>query len=454
MKILVTSSALRFPSTLVLILAAAAMVATSPEINQIDASTSGSLTMGPDTRSTGLRLLIEANERVVGTIERTQPWSAAFDYSLQATGPNRPNVKVQFDPLPSDVGPFEEDFGGSVIPDHPEACIAGEICAREFLVTFKKIAPRGESVEIDWFASAWVDWGDEDVPEGVDLQMKAEGAEDPADPEPVDEGVIFSDGLSTEELRSFRPIRFIKPAGVAPRAADVEIATTVAGDDSSTAGRLVLIPDDREDPRAQTEVGTVSSFNPFERCSRDEECTIGYSLELQADEEGYLNVGVRLSSSVEDIAVRSGGVILESVPAQIDRVLEGTGKIPFGFSRQATIVNIDQIPPGTEIEVEGLMEAKLIGPAADEPVQAEIRFGEAILTADDPEDSATDVYMRRCTHPCTTSIAPDLSLGAVNVHFVPWYLEGTKFEYKVTIRLRFLGLDEVPPGVDLELRAT
>lgn len=456
MTILRTTTAQRRVSTVVLVVAAAAMVATSPEINRISADESGSFELGPNERTSQLTITVTANSRVIETTSAPIPWRASFNYNLQTTAMTSPDVRVKFEPLPKDSGPVEDPIVDTDLPTHPEPCIEGEVCEREYLVTFRKLQPRDGSVSIDWGASAYVDWGDQDVPAGVDLKVVVQDMKESEAPVTPAMAEGLSADLHTESLEpgDFFPLRFEKPAGVeaAPKAIRV---SSIAVGGQTTRGRLLLIPEDERDPTPEVGIGRITFFNPFERCPKHQTCVVGYSLELHMArrQRGLgLDTGVFLSPRQRGLEIHRGGVIFESVPAQVDRVLEGSSDIGRGYNWETSIVHADRIPEGTEIEVEGLVEAKLTGPFPGERIEVEIRYGEAVLTADDREDSATGVFLRRCMHPCTTSIAPDLSLGAVSVWFASISRESTEVEYRVTVRLRLVGLDEVPEGVDLELR--
>ena len=446
----------RWASALVLVVAAVALIATSKEATSIDDLASGSLELEPGSTSASLRLTVVANEALVDIAGKPHiPWSGSITYSFQTTGEEPPRLGMEVQPLPEAEEPTESPpADDALFPEHPEPCLEGAFCKREYLVTFRLEEPTNGGVTIDWRARVLAGWGDDDEPGDVQLRLTAEGpdAESQREAQPAQSELAALVTADEGTPTAVYELRFVKAQGVSPGPQVIEISSPAEGGGRRAKGRLELIPEKKGDPVPEVGVGRVTHFNPFTRCRREDECTVGYRLRIHAARKEWWNpqsAQVFFRARERGVSVHQGGVVFERRTAHIDSVYQNTDRLGQVLTYELQIDGADRIPAGTPIEVEARYQATLIGLPPKAEASSESGFASLRLPPGSDTDAGTGILVQRCTHPCTELQVPSYQMAGGVINWTP-ILQGPRYRYRLTARLRFIGLDEPPEGVRLE----
>ena len=267
--------------------------------------------------------------------------------------------------------------------------------------------------------------------------------------------VNFSLELGSEdEFRNDLAFRFERSAGASTNDQRIKAVSTLYGEPQPA--RIALIPENEGLPTINVPLGGTVRFDPFETCRKVKSCAVGYvgTLRLRNPSEppGYVNTIVQLSTNQKGVRILAGGVTFESSPVHVTKVLEGVSKVGSAVNYTGTIVHYDRIPDGAQIEIEGLLEARLLSPAPNDPISVEALTTRLVLTQEHPGGRATVTYMDPCKKPCFTWIPDDYGFGTVSIGFSSLYRGDVDVEWRMTVRMRLLNLKAVPDGVDLRLQ--
>ncbi|HTE66254.1 MAG TPA: hypothetical protein VK736_08345 [Candidatus Binatia bacterium] len=266
----------------VLVLACAALVATTPAIIQssLDASHSGSTDLTLEAPRVTGRVVLELSAAALpATGERGLRVSGTVGVSQR-----NPNAAVRMSVRAAgvDAAPSESDSSASWPIE--QLCRVAEPCQREFEVTFEWLDPQPDTIQRGSFdATVRIDYnGVEKNPEGATAIWSDTVAFTPA---PV--GPLLSADTSPERLTLDRgqPIAVrhatLTATNIPQSARTAAFIDSSAADSGSPAVRFSLIPDDSGDGAGGT---SDSAIDPFANCPETGECKRGVTILIQLAE--------------------------------------------------------------------------------------------------------------------------------------------------------------------------